>query len=193
MPYSSGTFSLVSGNPVTTATTISSSWANNTLSDIATGLSTCLLKDGSQTVTANIPMSNFRFTGLGAGTANGHSLRYEQLFSTSAVTLLGEIRYTVSATVSAAGTNQATATQLTSTVNRITTVSAGTGVLLFASPAAGSWMVIYNAGANGLTVYPQTSGTINQLSANTGHLLPINTACMYFATSATAWVAIRSY
>ena len=91
MPYSSGTFSLVSGNPVTTGTTISSTWANNTLNDIASGLSTCLLKDGTQTVTANIPMSSFKFTGLAAGSAAGDSLRYQQLFTTGEVALLGSV------------------------------------------------------------------------------------------------------
>ena len=35
----SGTYSLPSGNPVVTGTTISSTWANNTLTDIATALS----------------------------------------------------------------------------------------------------------------------------------------------------------
>lgn len=80
MPFSSGTFSLYSpGNPTVTGTTISSSWANNTLSDIATGLTTCLLKDGTQTVTSNIPMSSFKFTGLAAGSASGDSARYGQL------------------------------------------------------------------------------------------------------------------
>lgn len=43
------------GNPVITNTTVSSSWANNTLNDIATALSTCLLKDGTQAATALIP------------------------------------------------------------------------------------------------------------------------------------------
>lgn len=58
MPYSSGTFSLVAGNPVVTGTTISSTVQNNTMTDIATGLSTCLLKDGTQTTTATIPFAN---------------------------------------------------------------------------------------------------------------------------------------
>lgn len=80
MPFSGGSFSLyATGNPVVTGTTISSSWANDTLTDIATGLSTCVLKDGSQTVTANIPMAGFKFTGLGAGSATGNSVRYEQV------------------------------------------------------------------------------------------------------------------
>ena len=54
MSFTAGTFSLIAGNPVVTATTISSTWANNTLSDIASGLSTCVLKDGTQTITAGI-------------------------------------------------------------------------------------------------------------------------------------------
>lgn len=57
MPYSSGTFTLVAGNPVVTGTTISSTWANNTLNDIATALSTAMLKDGTQTCTASIPFA----------------------------------------------------------------------------------------------------------------------------------------
>ena len=38
MAFSNGTYSLASGNPVVTGTTISSTWANNTLNDIATAL-----------------------------------------------------------------------------------------------------------------------------------------------------------
>ncbi len=77
MPYSSGTFSLVAGNPVVTGTTISSTWANNTLSDIASnGLTLCLLKDGTQTPTANIPFGGFRLTGIGAPTATGDALMF---------------------------------------------------------------------------------------------------------------------
>lgn len=40
----------------------------------ATGLSQCVLKDGTQTITANIPMSGFKLTGLGNATAGGDAL-----------------------------------------------------------------------------------------------------------------------
>ena len=54
----SGTFALYNpGNPVVTGTTISSTWANNTLSDIATGLSTCVTKDGQTTATQRVPFA----------------------------------------------------------------------------------------------------------------------------------------
>lgn len=56
------------------------------LDGIATGLSTCILKDGTQTVTANIPMSSFKFTGLAAGSSAGDSVRYEQVVLLSAAT-----------------------------------------------------------------------------------------------------------
>ncbi len=55
MSFSSGTFTLVAGNPVVTGTTISSTTHNNTMTDIATGLSTAVLKDGTQVCTAAIP------------------------------------------------------------------------------------------------------------------------------------------
>lgn len=63
MSFSSGTFSLVAGNPVVTGTTISSTVQNNTMTDVATGLSTCILKDGTQTTTAAVPF----ITGVIAG------------------------------------------------------------------------------------------------------------------------------
>ena len=76
MPFSSGTYSLPSGNPVVTGTTISSSTTNTTNSDIATALSTCVLKDGTQTITANLPMASHKLTGLSAGTTAGDSVEY---------------------------------------------------------------------------------------------------------------------
>lgn len=60
MPFSSGTYTISSNSfapsPVT-GTTISSSAAQSTWSDLSTALSTCLLKDGSQTATSSIPFA----------------------------------------------------------------------------------------------------------------------------------------
>lgn len=74
----SGTYGLVAGNPVTTGTTISSTWANNTLSDIATALTNSIAKDGQTTPTANLPMGSFKLTGLAIGTANTDSITLGQ-------------------------------------------------------------------------------------------------------------------
>ena len=187
MAFSSGTFSLYSpGNPVVTGTTIASSWANNTLTQIATGLTTCVLKDGTQTITANIPMAGFVFTGLGAGSAAGHSVRWEQVLTANG------LKFAAGDALTAAGTGQSDALQLTAAVNRVTTAAASTGVKLYATPAAGDIQAIFNGGANAVTVYPQTSGLINQLAVNTGYILPTNTLCVNFAVSTTQWVALIS-
>lgn len=49
--------------------------------DISTSLETRLAKDGTNAATANLPMGGFKLTGLAAGTANGNSIRYEQMIA----------------------------------------------------------------------------------------------------------------
>lgn len=178
MPFSAGTFSLYTpGNPVVTGTTIASTWANNTLDDIATGLSTCVLKDGSQTMTADLPMNSFALTGLRAGAAAGESVRYEQVFSAGA-------------SLTATGTGQSDALTLTAIINQVTTTASGTGVKV--SLGAGAWQMVYNGGANPLNVYPPSGATINQLAANAGFTLPVATAAILFCASSTVWLAVLS-
>jgi len=74
-----GTYSLPAGNPVVTGTTISSTVQNNTLSDIASALTASIASDGQTPITANIPMSNHKFTGLSNGSASTDSVAYGQL------------------------------------------------------------------------------------------------------------------
>lgn len=74
----SGTYSLPAGNPVVTGTTVSTTWANTTLSDIATALTGSIAADGQTPVTANIPMNSKKITGLAAGTTSGDALSYGQ-------------------------------------------------------------------------------------------------------------------
>lgn len=80
MPYNgSGTFTLPAGNPVVTGTTISSTINNNTNSDLANGLSNAVTRNGQSPPTTNLPMGNFKLTGLAAGTTAGDSARYDEL------------------------------------------------------------------------------------------------------------------
>ncbi len=55
---SSGSYSLPSGNPVASGTTISSNWANTTLSDIATELTSSLDRNGRGGMLAPLKLSN---------------------------------------------------------------------------------------------------------------------------------------
>ncbi len=59
MPRNSGgVYSLPAGNPVVTNTTISSTWANTTLSDIATALTGSLARDGSGAMTDALKLAD---------------------------------------------------------------------------------------------------------------------------------------
>jgi len=76
----SGTFNINSaGQPVVSGTVISSTAFNALTSDLATGLTTALTKDGQTTPTANIPMGTYKITGLGAGTVATDAVRLSQL------------------------------------------------------------------------------------------------------------------
>lgn len=69
MPFSNGIYTLPPGSVVVTGTVISSTVQNTMTADLATALSSCLLKDGSQTVTNNVPFAGFKLTGIGAAAA----------------------------------------------------------------------------------------------------------------------------
>jgi hypothetical protein len=87
----SGVFQInTAGQPVVSGTVISSTAFNALTADLATGLSTCVTKDGQTTPTANLPMANYKFTGLGAGTDAGDSATLGQVQST-VVKLIGSV------------------------------------------------------------------------------------------------------
>ena len=81
----SGTYSLPAGNPVVTGTTISSTWANNTLTDIASALTDSVAADGQTPMTGNLDMNTNKIVNLVAGTAAGEAIEFAQ-FSTPTFT-----------------------------------------------------------------------------------------------------------
>jgi hypothetical protein len=135
MPYNgAGSYAAPAStfNPAVTSTPINSTDWIALLADVSTALSLCVLKDGQQTPTANIPMGGFKLTGLAAAGVQGDALRYEQLFTTSAVTLLGAMNWVKGADIASAATiNLTTATgnavHVTGTVT-ITAVTLGSGM-----------------------------------------------------------------
>jgi len=74
----SGTYNLLAGNPVVTGTTISSTWANNTLTDIATALTGSIAADGQTPITGNLNANNYKIVGLASGSATGEAVEYSQ-------------------------------------------------------------------------------------------------------------------
>jgi len=64
----SGTYTLPAGNPVITGTTIASTWANNTLSDIATALTDSVAADGQTAMTGNLNLNSNKIVNLATPT-----------------------------------------------------------------------------------------------------------------------------
>lgn len=69
MAFLLGVFTVPNGSNAVEGNIISATAYNALLADLATALSTCLLKDGTQTMTAHLPMATYKVTGLGNGTA----------------------------------------------------------------------------------------------------------------------------
>ncbi len=96
------------------------------------------------------------------------------------------------ASVSATGTNQATATELTAADNEITTVATGTGVVLSSAGSAGDLQSVFNAGVNPLKVYPPSGLKINALPADAAMVLSTNTGCLFKFISSTRIFGVLS-
>lgn len=91
----------------------------------------------------------------------------------------------VAATLSAAGTTLATATEVTAAHSYVTTVAAGAGVKLSAVEAGKPWSVS-NAGANALLLYPPTASfAFNGAAAGDPITIPVNGAAIGYFINAT--------
>jgi hypothetical protein len=74
----SGTYSLPAGNPVVTGTTISSTWANNTMNDLAAALTDSVAADGQTPMTGNLDLNTHKIVNLVAGSAAGDAIEFAQ-------------------------------------------------------------------------------------------------------------------
>lgn len=74
----SGTYTLPAGNPVVTGTTISSSWANNTMNDLAAALTDSVAADGQTPMTGNLDLNTNKIVNLVAGTVAGDAIEFAQ-------------------------------------------------------------------------------------------------------------------
>lgn len=81
----SGTYILPTGNPVVTGTTITSNWANTTLSDIGTALTGSVAADGQTPITGNIQMGGNKITGMADGSAATDAATVAQVAAVNSV------------------------------------------------------------------------------------------------------------
>lgn len=143
--------------PATGNTLIESAKANASIADLYSMFANVICKDGQTTITANLPMATFKLTGLGAGTAAGHSVRYEQVFTTQALTDAATISWAATAPVA------------TVTLGGNRTMAAPSGLLagglytlIVTQDATGGRTLTWNAvfKGQGGAVMPQPEGTI---------------------------------
>lgn len=90
MPYSGGVFTRAF-NWVTdriNGIKITATRMDAEMDGMADALSMCVLKDGTQVITNDIPMASHKFTGLSDGTTTGESVHFGQVASETAVGLI---------------------------------------------------------------------------------------------------------
>jgi hypothetical protein len=68
----SGVYTLPAGNPVIAGTTIATSWANNTLNDLASAMTGSVASDGQTPMTGNLNLNNNNINNVASLTAAGN-------------------------------------------------------------------------------------------------------------------------
>ena len=101
----------------------------------------------------------------------------------------GYVIRSVQNAITAAGTNQGTATALTKEINTVSTVTSGTGVAL-PTGVSGMVITIINQSANSLLVYPATGGSINALGTNVAFTAPGGAVLQFVAPTSTLWYTV---
>jgi len=164
----SGTYTLPAGNPVVTGTTISSSWANNTLNDIATALTGSVAADGQTPMSGPLAMGGNKITGLAAGAGSGEAVNWTQFTTPTftgnvTVTSVGFVKLPVGTTAERSG----------SPVDGM--IRYNTDIQQYEGYKNGAWTIFGN-GAGGTLFSDTVTATQGQtvITMPTGYVLCIN-------------------
>lgn len=182
----SGTFLINSaGQPVVTNTIISSTAFNALTADLATGLSTCLTKDGQSTPTANIKLGGFKLTNVGAPTISGDALSFGNAATISTLTLTNPLAVTNGGT----GATTLTGVLKGNGTSALTAATAGTD---FVSPTVATNFTATqtfsgSTSAPALKLYNALEGVTISATAATGTIAYNVTAqsVLYYTTNAS--------
>ena len=153
----SGTYTLPAGNPVVTGTVISTTWANNTMNDLASAMTDSVAADGQTPMTGPLNLNSNKVTNVANATLTGDAVNFGQ-FSTP--TFSGAV--TCSSTLSVAGDTTMAGNLSVNSTGQLKIPSGTTGQRS-ATPLSG--MIRFNSTLNqyeGYTSY--TGATISTIT-----------------------------
>ena len=196
-----------SGQPVVANTLITAAVFNAFTEDVATGLSTTICKDGQTTITANLPMSGFRHTGVGNASARNDYAALGQVQDGAGiyVATVGGTADAITLTPSPAITAYAAGQSFRWIASGANTTAVTLQVSGLASPKAvtknGASALVANDIPSGALVEATYDGTQFQLTAVVADKLPLsggnltglvadaNVSVAAHATTMNPWVA----
>jgi hypothetical protein len=174
-----GTFTLVTGNPVVTGTTISSTTHNNTNNDIAAALTQSISSDGQTPWTGPTNL----FTGSTVPTqpfgANATSIASTEFVQRAIGNLRGEVIVTTSTTLTVAEVGKlivGSTGSYTTTLPLANSVPAGSQVMFFGAEGIISW-----------TVQRQGTDTIDNNGGNTSIPLRVGDTAVLESNGSSLW------
>lgn len=104
----------------------------------------------------------------------------------------GRNRSAVSGLTAHAGGGQASATSLTKGINRVTVVATIADSVKLPKAKAGMEVVVINAAANSMNVFPQSGESINALANDAAFAVAGGKAAVFYSANAGKWHSILS-
>jgi hypothetical protein len=182
-----GTYNLPAGNPVVTGTVIASTWANSTLTDIASALTGSVAADGQTPMVGDLDMNTNKIVNLEPGTVAGNAIEYDQFVAatTTAVNITG-------------GTINGTSIgETTRSSGKFTTLSANstlgvTGATTLSSTLAVTGYATFSSNGefNGTGALKLPAGTTGQQPSPVAGMIRYNTTLGQFQGYGVAWGSI---
>jgi hypothetical protein len=183
-----GTYNLPAGNPVVTGTVIASTWANSTLTDIASALTGSVAADGQTPMVGDLDMNTNKIVNLEPGTVAGNAIEYDQFVYATATNVAitgGTINGTsIGETTRSSGKFTTLSANSTLGVTGATTLSSTLGVTGYATFSS-------NGEFNGTGALKLPVGTTGQQPTPATGMLRFNSSLTKFeGYNGTAWGSI---
>jgi hypothetical protein len=173
-----GQYSLPAGNPVVTGTTITSTWANNTLTDIASALTDSVAADGQTPMTGDLDLNTNKVINLEPATVAGNAVEYSQFVNAT----------TTSVNITGGTINGATIGATTAATGRFTTLEATSTLAVGTNTTVGGTLTVTGLGSfNGTGALKIPAGTTGQQPSPVTGMIRYNSSTNLFEGYGTAW------